>query len=70
MTLALPAMALLLLSCGGSGGSTMDPDPLPIAERFPIDGVVDFTGLSPRQAALTFQPSGVATTLTWAFAND
>ncbi len=68
MTLA--PLALLLLSCGGGGGSTSQPDPVPVAQRFPIDGVVDFTGLSPRQAALTFQPSGVATTLTWAFAND
>ncbi len=70
MHLTSALLGILLLSCGGSAGSDPDPEVLPVAQRFPIDGVVDFTGLSTQQAVLTFQPSGVTTTLTWAFAND
>jgi len=43
---------------------------VPLATRFPIDGVVDFTGLATTTADLDFISGLASTTVRYAFAND
>jgi hypothetical protein len=65
-------LPLLLAGCGGSGGGGGGA-PVALATRYPIDGVVDFTGLSTSTATIAFNGgSGFVknTTITWAMTND
>jgi hypothetical protein len=75
LALALPLqLALLAAGCshGGGGGGGAPADPVALSQRFPIDGVVDFTGLTTTTVTLTLTGTGPAkdTTFTWAMVND
>lgn len=75
---ALVLAALPLAACGSGGGGGK---PQALAERFPIDGAIDFVALAAlapvSQTVLEFvdglgtgAPTGKLTTLRWAFLND
>lgn len=67
--IASTGAAALLAACGGGGGGS-GGSVATLAARYPIDGVVDFTGLATTTATLQFQSGTQSTTLTYAFAND
>jgi len=78
VTLILISLVFFLSSCSG-GGSSSDPAPVlptPLAERFNIDGVVDFTPFTPVSQVISLRSSlgmgaeAATTTLKWVVTND
>jgi hypothetical protein len=65
----LSGSALLAAACGGGGGGG-GGQAVPLSTRYPIDGVVDFTGLTKTTVALDYGSGTKSTTLDYAFAND
>src|SRR6185369_13277743 len=63
-------LAAAAAGCGGGGGGGGGGSAATLASRYPIDGVVDFTGLATTTATLPFQSGTHSTTLTYAIVND
>jgi Tol biopolymer transport system component len=73
----LLAAVFLASACGGGGGGGPGGrgggDPVALSELYPIDGVVDFTGLETTTVTLSFYDGATFVkdaTLTYAMAND
>lgn len=79
INLILLSLVFLATGCSGSSGGGADPIPplpTPLAERFAIDGVVDFTPFTPDSQVINLRSAlgtgavVATTTLNWVVTND